>query len=198
MLEIMLVVCLAPTSWIQKTGRSEAQMIYTYMGSETLTRVQERSIVWYRNLFQKSGIETSIREIMLPPDHTRPRKGVDALGERVFFPYVRSRGEAVSDLLHQFLRRVAILGIWTPFLLILAIPSFWDGYMMWKIKRTNFQYSSPFVHRYGGKISGLLLLTALISLFAPIPLPPMLLPGFAMALIIIMGIFMVSNMPKEV
>tara|TARA_R110002095_G_scaffold188154_2_gene165427 strand:- start:2120 stop:2755 length:636 start_codon:yes stop_codon:yes gene_type:complete len=198
MLEILLIVCLAPTSWIQKTAKSEAQMIYDYLGTDTLQHVHTKSVLWYRDLFQRTGIERSVREIMLPAPSDRPKKGMDAIGEKVFFPYIRDRGEAVSDLLHQLLRRLAILLVWLPFILIVSIPAFWDGYMSWKIKRTNFAYTSPFIHKYGSKLSGTLILIALISLFAPIAIPPMLLPMLAMALVITMGIFMVSNMPKQV
>src|SRR5699024_5739503 len=106
--------------------------------------------------------------------------------------------EALSSVVRGVLERASHIWIWTPFMLVIAIPSVLDGYMSWKIKRTNFDYSSPFLNRYGHQLAWLCFMLALVGLILPAPVPPVIIPAMCLAVIPIIGIWIIGNLPKRI
>jgi len=84
-----------------------------------------------------------------------------------------------------------------PYICILLIPAIYDGFMSWQVKRTNFDYVSPILHRYGTR--GLLYVigTLLIAFFSPIVLNPIIIPISMMVCCMLIGVVL-SNFQKRI
>ncbi|MEC6096342.1 DUF4400 domain-containing protein, partial [Enterobacter hormaechei] len=52
----------------------------------------------------------------------------------------------------------------------------YDGMMTWRIKRTNFDYASPVLHRYSVRGTMYLMAGLFIAFFIPIALDPVVIP----------------------
>jgi hypothetical protein len=116
---------------------------------------------------------------------------------KAWFGWVEGRIKALAKLIYQFCMRLALLASWAPYMLILLLPALYDGLMTWKIKRTNFDYASPVIHRYSMRGTGLLLTGLFIAFFAPFALDPVIIPVTIMVCCVLIGL-MVGNFQKRV
>src|SRR5690606_12689011 len=114
-------------------------------------------------------------------------RGIETMGSE-FFDWWSDRVDALATLVYQIYARMALAILWLPYTLVLFIPAVFDGWMTWKIKRTNFDYSSPVVHRYS--IRGIFAIGALmvIGFFIPIAFDPIIIPILLMAGCVLVGI----------
>ena len=124
--------------------------------------------------------------------------GMARLGEKVWFPYIESRGEALDDMVKTFFMRLSSLFIWTPLLVVIAIPSFFDGFMERGIKQHTFKFPSPLKYRWGIRCSAVILFLLNICLLSPLPTHPLILPGGIILSVIVIGQVVIGNLPKRI
>lgn len=110
---------------------------------------------------------------------------------------VEDRIQAFFDVLYQVFTRFALLMVWLPFALILMLPALWDGLMTWKIKKTTFDFSSPIIHRYSMIILGSGIILLFMGLFAPLAIPPVVLPSMIIGLALMAGLAL-SHLQKKI
>ncbi|MGV4120104.1 DUF4400 domain-containing protein, partial [Citrobacter freundii] len=123
-------------------------------------------------------------------------KGMQDMGQG-WFVWVKGRMEAFVNVIYQFYTRLALLSAWAPYMLILFAPAVYDGMMTWRIKRTNFDYASPVLHRYSVRGTMYLMVGLFIAFFIPIALDPVVIPITMMTCCVLIGLTF-GNLQKRV
>lgn len=197
MLEIIIISVLVPGDWTGRVINKEKQMIQNQLGAEISHWIGQTSHHWYRSWIVDTQMEQSMRDFFIPTEEQRLRsKGMESMGG-FWFVWVEDRIQAFFDVLYQVLTRFALLMVWLPFVLILLLPALWDGLMTWNIKKTTFDFSSPIIHRYSMlalSTGGILLV---MGLFAPLAIPPGVLPSMIIGLALMAGLAL-SHLQKKI
>ena len=166
-------------------------------GSETLHWINSQADRWYQTAMIDSGFYEGMYHTFIPTEEEKQRsKGMENMGWW-WFNWLEGRIKAFAKVVYQFFTRAALLLNWVPYMLILLIPAIHDGMMTWKIKRTNFDYASPIIHRYGARCTGYIVLALAIAFFTPIALNPNIIPMVMMVSCVLIGITL-GNMQKRV
>jgi hypothetical protein len=199
MTQILMVMVLVPTAWLEDVVRIEDEMLYATLGQETAYEVELKGYTAYDTVFVKTGITQHVKMLFIPTEEERARsRGMETLGQEGWFPWLESRGFALQLMLVQAFERLAHIYIWTPVMLMIFLPAAWDGYQNWQMKRTSLGYSSPFWHRLGIKMTGTSIMLMVMGTFLPFPLPPIILPALIMIVIPFLGSIVIANLPKRI
>jgi len=154
----------------------EYNMTQSYLPESTVRKITTRANNWYTTIIVDSGFEAGTYALFLPNrEQMRTARQMGKLGEKEF-PWFEKKLDAFFYCIHQFLFRLSHLLAWYPFLLLLLIPSIIDGWMRRAIKKTNFDYTSPFFSHYSKTTIILLILGSWCALWVPLSLPPWLIP----------------------
>lgn len=194
--ELFVIMVFVPGSWTESVVEREQELIRSSLGQNTVEWINEKALSWYTSSMLDSGVCRTLHEMTIPTPEERARSvGMQDLGATVF-PWVEDRLAALMHVVYQVCLRIAMIMVWAPYMLILFIPAVFDGVMTWKIKRTNFDYASPVMHRYG--LRGVLLTVQLmlIAFFAPIALNPIIIPAALMVSCVMIGLI-VANVQKR-
>ncbi len=199
MLQVITVLVLVPTTWLEDVIRIEDEMLFATLGTPTATQVEETGFALYRTIFIDTGITDYVHMLFVPTEEERARaRGMESLGQEGWFPWIESRGYAIQLVLIQACERMAHVYIWLPSMLLILFPAVWDGYINWQMKRTSLGYSSPFWHRIGVRMTVLSLTLMALGMFLPAPLPPIVLPAVLMVIIPILASIVIANLPKRI
>lgn len=197
MLEIIAIGVLVPGDWTGRVINKEKQMIQNQLGAQTSYWIGQTSHRWYQSWIVDTQMEQSVRDFLIPTEEQRLRsKGMENMGG-FWFVWVEDRIQAFFDVLYQVFTRFALLMVWLPFALILMLPALWDGLMTWKIKKTTFDFSSPIIHRYSMIILGSGVILLFMGLFAPLAIPPVVLPSLIIGLALMAGLAL-SHLQKKI
>jgi hypothetical protein len=86
---------------------------------------------------------------LIPSEQERQHSlGFENVGRDSLFPFIAERIQVIWDGIFQAMRRFFLMLAWWPFLLSDLMPFVSDGLARRKVKQSNFDYSSPLVHRY--------------------------------------------------
>jgi len=197
LMQVAIVVALFPGSRIEEMSVGERELTRSIMGERYAAWAAKHTSGWYDGLIVDSGIYSGAYRMLLPTAEEKERsRGLEQLGERGWFPYVESRLDAVFTILYHVIYRVTLITAWAPYLLILVIPSIWDGMMLWRARQTGFFFNSPMVHRYSLRGAGFGLWALLVLLFWPTAVNPLLIPAL-MAFIAWSVGNIATHMPKR-
>ncbi len=198
LLEALLIAVLVPSSFLDRINNIENGWMESTYSDDSLRWLHEKTDAVHYTLTRETGLADWMSWMFFPPETARAKQGgMSRLGDRLWFPYLESRGKALDDMLRTFLMRLGSVMLWIPLIVLIAIPAFFDGLMERKIKQYTFKYPSPFIYRYGlHAFIGISLLLS-ICLFSPLPIPPVLLPFGIMTAVAVMGLVVVGNMPKR-
>ncbi len=198
LLEGIVIALLVPSSFMQTMAEMEYEWLDTVYTDSSMEWMHETTLDWHYTLTRESGLADSLEWMFFPSAEAQAKeKGMSKLGEKLWFPYLESRGEALDNLTKITLLRLTSILIWAPLLVLIAIPVFYDGMMERKIKQYTFKYPSPFLYRYGVKMVITVSFLLLVCFLSPLPLPPMLLPIMILSSITVMGLIVIGNMPKR-
>ena len=196
-IELIVILLLIPGNWTDKAIKRESVLIEQSLGVDTREWVQKKAALWYRSSMIDSGFYNEMYKVFIPTEQERMKsKGMQNMGEG-WFLWVEGRMEALMNVIYQFYSRLALLTAWAPYMLILFIPAVYDGMMSWKIKRTNFDYASPVLHRYSVRGTVYLLAGLFIIFFVPFAFNPIIIPIVLMACCVLIGLTF-SNLQKRV
>lgn len=196
-IELAVVFVLVPGDWTNRTIEKESRLIEANLGSEARSWIYGKADQWYQSAMMDSGFYEGIYRTMIPNNDQRANsRGMQGMGSW-WFRWVQSRIEAFADIVYQFMSRFALLVMWAPYMLLLLLPALYDGLMTRQIKRTNFDYASPVVHRYSTRLSGGLLIGLVIAFSAPIAMNPVIIPVVMMVCCVLLGL-MVGNLQKRI
>lgn len=196
-IEILVILLLVPGEWTNKAIEKESALVEANLGYESRHWIREQAETWYHSSMIDSGFYEGMYYTLIPTGEQRKSsQGIEDMGSW-WFQWVEGRIEALANVVYQFFTRAALLMTWAPYMLILLLPAVYDGMMTWRIKRTNFDYASPVIHRYGMRFTGYLLLGLGIAFFAPVALNPLIIPIVMMICCVLIGITM-GNLQKRV
>lgn len=197
LLEATVILLLIPGDWTKKQIKIEQRYVEQTLGEETREWVKKRANSWYNYAILDSGFYEGALNTLIPTETEKKRsRGMEKMGQD-WFAWVEGRLNAFMNAAYQFFSRLALLLAWLPYMLILAIPASYDGLMTWKIKRTNFDYSSPVMHRYAVRGASYLVFGLLAAFMAPIALNPVIIPVALMGTIVLIGLAM-GNVQKRI
>lgn len=196
--EALLIAVLIPSSWLNKINEIEYGWMQDTYSESSLKWLDDETDDWHYRMTRETGLSEWMHWMFFPSEEAREReKGMSRLGEKLWFPYIESRGKALDDMLKTFLMRLGSVFIWIPLLVLITIPAFFDGFMERGIKQHTFKYPSPFIYRYGLRAVVIISFLLGFCLFSPFPIPPILLPLGVLLVIAVMGLVVVGNLPKR-
>lgn len=197
-IEFIVIAALISESWSYQVITKEQAMAHAYLGTATARQIKDDADRVYNRLFIDSGVVATIDKYFVPTEESRRRSGALAeLGRDNVFPIVEERLNVIWASVYQMIYRLTGFLIWLPYLSLFFLPSLIDGLMVRQIKKTNFDYASPLLHRtamYAIVVTAYLLL---LALFAPVPLPPWLIPIAGAIIAMAMGL-LAANTQKRI
>ena len=196
-LEIIVIFLLVPGDHTERVIIEENKLIEKYLSNNSAVWVKDNAARWYQTTMIDSGVYEAMYRHLIPNDNEKANsRGMQEMG-RGLFQWVIGRLEAFTNIIYQFLSRLALFILWSPYILIFFIPAIYDGLMMREIKKTNFALASPIVHRYSLRAVLFLIFLLFTIFFLPIAMNPLIIP-FVMLGICIFASFTLSNFQKRI
>jgi len=196
-IEICVIALLVPGKWTETVIQREADLTERSLGQSSVGWIHDSASAWYTTLVIDTDMLGAIHRFLVPTANQREAStGIQDMGSG-FFSWWEGRIEALGALIYQVLARFALLLMWLPYITVLIVPAVFDGYMTWQIKRTNFDYSSPAVHRYSSRGVTYLLFGLMVVFFLPLAIDPIIVPVVMMLTAVLMGLSM-GNLQKRI
>ena len=195
--EALVIAVLVPGNWTAQVIEREGRLLEERLGKEEHKWVHDKARGWFNASLIDNGLYNATRRHLVPSkQQVADSKGLQNMGN-IWFPWVDGRLQAFSNILYHCYSRFALLLTWLPYILIIFIPSIFDGLMTWKIKRNNFEYTSPIIHRYSSHGIIFLAITVVGMFIAPVVLEPLIIP-FSIMLVAVLAGLVVGNMQKRI
>ncbi|NLC21628.1 MAG: hypothetical protein GX771_06910, partial [Halomonadaceae bacterium] len=116
--EMALIALLVPSSFLGKVHDMEYRWMEGMYSEPSLEWLEERASEWHYTLTERTGLADGMRYMFFPTEEARAReRGMSRLGENVWFPYLESRGKALSEMLSTFLLRIGSILVWMPLIM---------------------------------------------------------------------------------
>lgn len=196
-IELAVVMILVPGDYTKKAIEKEAVYIENSLGKQTRIWVFQKAGGWYQTSIINSGFKREVYRMLIPTEEAKANsKGLETFGDW-WFDLAEDRAGSLMLLIQQFYMRLALMVIWSPYMLLLLVPALYDGIQTWKIKQTNFDYASPVIHRYSSRLIGYSFAGMLLVFFLPFAIPPSVTPVILMAICVSFGL-MVGNYQKRI
>ena len=196
-IELAIVLILVPGDLTSRAIEKEAVDIKQSLGQQSQEWVHDKAERWYQSTMMDSGFYAGMHRTFIPTKEEKMKsKGLENFGSH-WFTFIEGRIESFTKVVYQFYTRIALFTLWMPYILVLLVPAIFDGLMTWKIKRTNFDYASPVIHRYSTRAVSYIVIGAIVLSFVPIAITPMLMPLLMMLWSVFAGL-MIGNFQKRV
>lgn len=196
-IEIVIVLLFVPGDFTNRAIKEESLLIEKHLGEESRKWVHNKADDWYKASMVSSGFYKGLHRTFIPTQQEKDNsKALEGFGGW-WFDFLDVRIKSFSKVVYQFFLRVAQFQLWMPYMLILLIPSLFDGFMTWRIKRTNFDYASPVIHRYSFRAVFIIIIGAFLISFVPIAVSPVVMPFLMMLWAVAAGL-MVGNYQKRI
>lgn len=196
-IEVVVILLFMPGDWTKTAIIKEGQYVTNTLGQDSARWVQSKATQWYESSMIDSGFLDALHKHVLPSKEEKARsRGMETAWDP-WFNWLTGRLDAFSKVVYQFFSRLALAWIWLPYMAILFLPALYDGMNMRRIKRTNFDYASPVIHRYSVRSATALIMGLLIAFFFPVAIDPIIIPIVLMCTCILVGLG-VSNMQKRI
>jgi len=195
-IEAVIVTVLIPGSWTEQVIERESKLLEVRLGSDEHRWVHDKAQRWFNSSLIETGYYEAVLNHIVPTEEEKARsKGMEEMGA-IWFGWAEGRLQAIASVYYHILSRFALLLTWAPYFLILFVPAVYDGIISWRIKRTNFAYSSPLLHQYS-TLGIVYVFIGLVALFlAPIVLDPTIIPAAMMITCVMTGL-MIGNFQKR-
>jgi len=195
--ELLVIVCLVPGAYVEEVIEEEAVLLESRLGATERNWVHSTAKDWFNTTLIDNGAYSAAYHHIIPTEAERKASlGMENMAT-LWFQYADERLVSMANMYYQFLARLAHLVTWLPYILVLFIPALYDGLVSWKIKRSNFAYTSPLIHSYASRASGWMLGLTIAVFLAPLALDPVFIPIVLMVLCVLIGLF-VGNMQKRI
>ncbi len=175
LLYLALLLTLVPVQWTERVMAQEQQMIRSVYGEATAQWIDGQVGDGYGRWFNDTGVRAALYDYLDFTEADRQSPELKGFGDGVF-DYFRTVLDRFFLHMELLLQRWAQLQIWLLPLLLAWVPLLMDGYVRWKIRRTNFAFASPMLFGYALKAAGLLVMVTVMVSLLPWALPPALLP----------------------
>ena len=194
-LELLAILILIPGDWTARAIKNESVLVKQSLGIEAQDWIHNKATTWYQSSIIDSGFYDGMYKTLILRLSGRGQEGWRAwvrIGLWGQWPH-GCLCEHHLPVLHPS-GTPAGMG---PVHADLVRPAIYDGWMTWKIKRTNFDYASPVLHRYSVRGTMFIMAGLFICFFIPFALDPVVIPLTMMACCVLVGLT-VSNFQKRV
>lgn len=196
-IELVLILVLIPGDMTMRAINTESEYVERSLGVQSRDWIHSRASDWYRSAIIDSGVYEQVQRAFIPTEaEKKASRGMERSWD-FWFNWVQGRLDAITKIVYQFFSRLALAAIWAPYMLVLLLPAVFDGYMTWMIKRANFDYASPVVHRYSVRAVTGLACAMFVAFFLPVAIDPIVIPLTLMAMCVLMGLS-VGNLQKRI
>lgn len=196
-IELTFIIGFTSTAHIRRTSMEEDARITEVLGTETALLVEERADGWYKSVITDNHVYDLVWHFFIPTEEEKAKsKGLERLGEEVF-ELTKVRIDTLFDIIYWVFRRIALFSIWFWPLVPIFGLAFVDGFFTRRIKQTNFDFSSPFIHQWSWRACGWICFGMIVLFFLPFVISPVAAP----VLIGIVGVTLglsVSNVQKRI
>lgn len=192
---IVLAQLLMPGSLVDKMSAVEAHRIEDGYGRVTLERTNTLAYDMYTSLLSKDDIR-AMRESFAPKAEESEELKKYKFADKAL-SWWESRVDVFLDLIWWVLRRVAFLMLFVPFWGVFAVMCLVHGYWSREIKKTGFEYASPVINHLSRQAGGFAFLSAIVLLFLPFPLEPLLIFALLLFSLSCAGLA-VANIQKQI
>ena len=194
--ELALALIFVTPEYAVRQSMREAEWIDMFLGSDSALRLQQRADATYQLLVIDTGTAKGIGRIV-PNEEERVRsKGLEHLGETLW-PRVQERIESLLDLFYWLISRVNMLVLWVTAGKPARICAAVSGLLTRRIKQTNFQLTSAVMQHYTWRICGWACGLFLLAFFAPVAIPPIVVPVIVCSLAVAFGLSL-GNIAKRI
>lgn len=194
--EFALALIFVTPDYAVRQSVKEAQWIEMFLGAESAEKLQARADATYQALILDTGADRKIGRIVPNEEERANSKGLEHLGETLW-PHIEERIAALLDLFYWFIRRLHLLLMWLPACIPALAASAISGLLTRRIKQTNFQMTSAVMQHYTWRICGWATALFLLAFFAPIAIPPVVVPVIICALAVAFGLSL-GNIAKRI
>lgn len=198
-MQLLAIAVFTPMGWASKAIEKEKSYVERHLGYKGSQSVFGDATRWHKSIVIDSGAYDATVDMLIPTAKQKKKsRGIQRMGTAEgWFDWVRGRIDTVSEVIHHTFIRVALLKVWSPYIVIFLIPAVYDGLMTWQAKRTNFSYVSPVLHRYGMRGIGLLGVVFVLLFFAPIAIDPIFIPSGLIIVCLLLGMT-IGNTQKRI
>lgn len=192
---IGMLATMAPVKLIDRVMETERRWGNALMAEQEMTLLLKQTDRIYTALVIDSGVKEAVNDVFMPRGGT-----VDAFEEKVgwWFTYLEGRGVALQKIVYQMVYRVVLMLYWLPFFVAVLLPAVYAGWMRWHAKRNGFDYSSPFLNNNSLLILSWSMVGLILSVFLPLPLPPLLVATVTITLLPVLITILIRNLPKRI
>jgi hypothetical protein len=175
LLHVVIYIVFVGQEWLMAGRAREAQMNATFYTPEVSASAEARGREWFTTLFVDTGVVGAMWSAMIPTEEDKRKPGMrDFAGS--LFTWWETRLQTMWTVVYVALVRVAHLLLWWPYGLFVLAPFVLDGWVIRRIKQTDFSFASPLSHRMSLYLLQGIALGYFCAIFLPFALPPVLLP----------------------
>ncbi|CAM5562259.1 DUF4400 domain-containing protein [Eoetvoesiella caeni] len=196
-IELSAILLFIPGEWTKVAIDKEADYVEQSLGVRSRDWVHDKAASWYRETIIDSGFNAQVHQMLIPTEEEKAKsRGMQNMGNQ-WFAWMQGRIQAFTLMVYQLFARLALAWIWAPYMLVLLVPALFDGVMTRQIKRTNFDYASPILHRYSVRGIGAMVCGLAVAFFMPVAIDPVIIPIVFMGICVLMGLA-IGNLQKRI
>jgi len=199
-IEALFVFVFTPNSVIESALYREQQMTVDYLGSESFDWIVRRSQDTYQEYIVDSGLEAGLFEMFVPTDEARSRDasiGMENSGAELWIDYIAGRIEIFWTVIFLMIYRAFHLVTWAPFIVIMLVAAYFEGYFERRIRKHNFKNASHFLQGMAMSVLRSSYFFVAMLFIIPFAVPPLIYPGIGFMLALIIGIS-IGNLQKKI
>lgn len=185
-LYVTVYMVVAGEKYLVRTVQEEARLNQTFYSDEASQRAEQRGTRWFKSMFIETGVMAHSFDMFIPSEEAKAKsKGTEGLGDSLF-AWVEGRIRAFWTIVWSTYTRLSTLMLWLPYLPLILIPFFVDGWAQRERRKHTFEFSSPVKYGYAMIAIGFLPLAFIAVVTAPFVLHPAVAPLmlFSMGLIL--------------
>ena len=176
LLHVVLYTIFMREEWIHGAIASERDSAHAVFGEDLAVDAHNRGVAWYTTLMVDSGVVyNTFAAYTVPKEQRNAAEPTDNMWP-AFFDWWEGRLRLFFTVFYQACLRASAAVVWLPYTLLLLIPFVVDGLVQRQIKKTNFDYVSPILHRYSLHLIEILAVAIFMLFFAPWAMPVWLVP----------------------
>ena len=168
--ELGLIFLFLPAATVQEVSAREERLVAAELGQEALDYVVSASGRKFKLLFLDTGaVEASFTLCGY--------QGKDRFDDRGLGRWLFQRLQVVWMVIRQMVFRWEVMALWLPGAVIFAAPLLVDSLVQREIRKYQFSFASPLVHKKTWHFLRLLLAAAVLLPLLPVSVPPLAYPA---------------------
>lgn len=194
--ELAIAVLILPEQYSVDSIIDESRSIERSFGAGIQEDILISTNAIYDEYIVDSGFRDGLTHLVIPTQAEKTSsRGMEKMGDQ-FFEFMQTRLNTTFNLIYLCIVRLLLLIEWMPLMLLILVPACWDGYMMHRIRRTDYSFQSAVKHHYSVALIGMFSIAIMCVLVFPLTLPHMIMPLSLATACALMGV-VIQNQQKK-